>query len=97
MRLVKKRYALIFSEVGKTRKTLLDKRVAKAAAAPALVRLVSLPGRWARVKGKKHGCKEGKVNIAVNDETMCDWSFLVELLAKCGESLCFGEAEELVT
>ena len=40
MRLVKKRCALIFSEVGKTRKTLLDKHVAKAAAASP----VGLPG-----------------------------------------------------
>ena len=46
MRLVKKRCALIFSEVGKTRKMLLDKHVAKAAAAP-----VGLPGFSAREMG----------------------------------------------
>lgn len=85
MGLGKKRYALIFSEVGKTRETLLEKRVAEAAAAPALVCLVYLLGRWARVK-KPHQYKEGKVNIVVNDETICDWSFSVELLAKSGES-----------
>ena len=77
-------------------KTLQGKHTAKAAAAPAFVCLVSLPRRWVGVKGKKHWCTEGKVNIAVNDEATCDWSFSVELLAKSGESLCFGEAEELV-
>lgn len=45
------------------------------------------------MKGKNHWCE---VNITVNDETLCDWSFSVELLAKSHESLCFRKAEEPV-
>lgn len=41
---MKKRYALVFSEVGKVGKLLLDKCVAEAAAAPALVCSVSSAG-----------------------------------------------------
>lgn len=69
MRLEKKRWGLMFSEVGKVRKTLLDKPVAKAAA----------PQHWSAWflcwedgHREKHSCKEGKVNTAVNGKAMCD-------------------------